>query len=86
MDRFGPGPVCDLNEALADEVALGGGGRADAVGLVRRQHVGGEPIGLGVHGDGADTELARAADDAQGDFAPVRDEERADQGPDPVDE
>ena len=54
--------------------------RADADALVCELHVRRVLVGLGVHGDGADPELAAGADDAQRDLAAVGDEDFAEHG------
>ncbi len=56
------------------EVALCGGRRADAHGVVGELDVERVTIGRRVHGDRLDSELAEGADHAHGDLAPVRDE------------
>ena len=48
---------------------------ADAHRLVGEAHVQRARVGLGVDGDRRDAELAARADDAQRDFAAVRDED-----------
>ena len=57
------------------QVALDRRRRPDADGLVGEGHVPRLGVGLGVHGDGRDAELAAGADDAHGDLAPVGDED-----------
>jgi hypothetical protein len=62
------------------QVAFRGGGGPHPDRGVRRGHVPGAGIGIGVDGDGTDSQLAGGADDAQGDLAPVGDEQRTDHG------
>ncbi len=50
-------------------------GRADADGLVGEAHVGAVAVGLGIDGDGLDSQFLAGADDANGNFAPVGDED-----------
>ena len=52
-------------------------GLADAVGLVRLEAVQGEAVLVRVDGDGADAEFVGRAEDADGDFAAIGDEQFA---------
>ena len=74
-------PVPQLMYGGHVEVALRGRRRADAHGLVRQQHVLLAAVGGGVHRDGLDAEFAAGAQDAQGDFTPVRDDDLVQHGP-----
>ena len=75
MDRPGACAASGLEHALDVEIALAGGRGADQdgfVGLARVRPVG---VGLGVDGDGADTEAPAGAEDAAGDLPAVGDED-----------
>ena len=74
VNRLCAGPQSGLDEHVATEVALRRGAGPDEVRLVRRPHVRGPPVGLRVHGDAPDPELAQRAEHADRDLAPVRHE------------
>ena len=71
MDRFGAGFPRGLEHALLVEVALGRSAGAEQVRLVGEGDVERAAVRLRVDGDGADTELAQRAEDADGDLAAV---------------
>ena len=75
MDRVGAGDLGGADDRGDVKVAPGGGRGPDADRLVGEAHVQRARVGLGVHGDGRDAELAARADDAQRDLAAVRDED-----------
>ena len=79
VDRVGAGDLGGGDDRRDVEVALRRAARADAHRLVGEAHVERARVGLGVHGDGADAELAARADDAQRDLAAVRDEDLLEQ-------
>ena len=62
------------------QIAARRGGGADADGLVRQQDVLEFAVGLGVDGDGLDSELTAGAQNAQRDFPSVGDEQLLDHG------
>ncbi len=65
-----------VDQQVAAQVRVGGGGARQAdggVGLADVRRVG---VGVAEHGDGADAEPAARADDAAGDLAAVGDEHR----------
>ena len=75
MHRLRAGGEGRRDDAGGVEVALGGGRRADAHGLVGETHVRGVGVGVGVHGDRVDAEAAKGADDPHRDLAAVGDED-----------
>ena len=62
------------------EVAVGGGRRADADGLVGEVEVGRAAVGLAVDGDDFDAQVVAGADDAQGDLAAIGDQDALEHG------
>jgi hypothetical protein len=82
MDGVRSGPPSRLENARLVEVALGRRAGPQEEGLVGLRDVERAPVGLGVHGDGADPELAQGAEDANRDLAPVGDEDFAEDGHD----
>ena len=77
MHGVGAAALDDVEDGLGVQVALGRGLAAERVGLVGQAHVQGVAVEVGVHGDGGDAELAARADDADGDLAPVGDQDLA---------
>ena len=75
VHAVGPGLVDHLEDPLGVEVALGGGLAPEGVGLVGEAHVQRLPVELGVHRHRGDAHLLAGADDADGDLAPVGDED-----------
>ena len=71
MDRLHVADLGGADDAVDLQVAVGGPGRADAIGLVGQVQVGGPAVGLAEDGHGFDAHLAAGAEDPQGDFAPV---------------
>ena len=74
MNGISLGNLSGCNDAVGLEITLGTGTRADANGFVRKLDVHGIDIGLRIDGDGFDSEFATGADDAEGNFPPVGDE------------
>ena len=76
VDLVLPGQGDDAGdvEVGADRLA----GLADAVGLVGLEAVQGEAVFVRVDGDGADAQLVGGAEDADGDFAAIGDQQLAD--------
>ena len=56
------------------EIALGWEWRADRDGMIGGADVGAEPIGVGINRDRLESFLVAGADDAQGDLAPIGDQ------------
>jgi len=67
-------------DLLGAQVALAGRRGPDGDGVVRLPYEGRVGVRRRIHGDGANVQPARRADDAGGDFAPIRNEERVDHG------
>jgi hypothetical protein len=80
VDRLRTGLKRDLDDSFLVQVALGRRAGADEVRLVRAADVQCRAVGLGVDGDRADLELAKRAEDADRDLAPVRDEDLGKEG------
>src|SRR6185503_12568568 len=67
--------ICDFRRAdyaIYAQITLGTGSFADANGFVRQLHVHRICIHLGIDRHGADVQLLAGANDADGNFAPVR--------------
>src|SRR5690606_9170418 len=80
VDGVGAGDLGGGDDPVHPEVALRGGRRPDADGLVGEADGERVAVGRGVDGDGPEAHLAAGADDAEGDLAPVRDEDLLDHG------
>ena len=63
-----------------DEIALGGGRRADEERLVGDADVERAAVRLGVHSHGLDAELTERAEDADGNLAPICHEHARERG------
>ena len=74
MDRIRMTHLGCRNDVRYIEIAVGGGGRADADGMVGQAHMHSIGIGGGVHRDRFYAHLMRGAVDAQRDFAAVGDQ------------
>src|SRR5215218_5112019 len=74
MHRLRAAPLRYLDELLYLQVALGRGRRAEVVRLVCETGVQRLPVGVGVDGDACDAHLPEGSDDADGDLAPVSDQ------------
>ncbi len=74
MDGLGIGHFGRRDDGRNVQIALGGGRRADADRFVGQLDVLGLGVGLGMDGDGRDAQFAAGAQDAQGDFAAVGDQ------------
>ena len=71
MDGTGIGDFGGRNQRRYVEITLRRSRRTNAHGFVCQFHVFGFDIRLGMRGDGADAQLAAGTQHAQGDFAPV---------------
>ena len=80
MDGIRTGDLGGGDDAVDLEVGFLAGGGADADGFVGELDVHRIDIGLGVDGDGFDIELAAGADDAEGDFAAIGDQDAFEHG------
>ncbi len=74
MDRVCSGSRGDVQKFLNIEIGLGGGGRADGIGLVGFADVEGGAIYLRVDGNGGDSHFVAGTNDPHGDLAAIRDE------------
>ena len=74
VHRLRAGRQRGLDDAGGIEVALGGGRRADAHGLVGEAHMRGVGVGVGVHRDRVDAEASQGADHPHGDLAAIGDQ------------
>ncbi len=74
MNGFGVGDFGGADHRWNVQIAARALGRADADGFVRKTRVEAVAVGFGIHGDGADAQILAGADDAQGDFAAVGDQ------------
>ena len=75
MHGLRAGALGSLEQLLDDEVALGGGQAPERVRLVGGRDVPRRPVGVGVDGNRADSQLAQGAEDPNRDLTPVRDED-----------
>jgi hypothetical protein len=75
VHTIGAAAANGVEDRLGVEVALGRGLAAECVRLVGEPDVEGVPIELGVDRDRRDAELAGGPDDADGDLAPVGDQD-----------
>ena len=75
MDRVGAGDLGGAQHRRHVEIAVGAPRRTDADVLVGEPDVQRVLVGLGVHRDGLDAELAAGADDAQRDLPAVGDQD-----------
>ena len=75
VDGIRAGDLGSGDDAVDLKVGLLAGGGADADGFVGELDVHGIDVGLGVDGDGFDIQLAAGADDAEGDFAAIGDQD-----------
>ena len=71
MDGLHVGDLGGADDAADLEIALGGGGRADADGLVGQVEIGGAAVGLAEDGHDLDAQIAAGADDPQGDLTAI---------------
>jgi hypothetical protein len=75
VDAVGPRALDDVEDLLGVEVALGRRLTAERVGLVGQAHVQAVAVEVGVDGDRRDVELTAGSDHADGDLAPVGDQD-----------
>jgi hypothetical protein len=75
MDGIGAGDLGGGDDAVHFQIGLLAGGRADADRLVGELDMHRIDIRLGIDGDGFHIELAAGADDAEGDFAAIGDQD-----------
>ena len=80
MKRFAATLLRHGEQLVAVEVTFAGGGRADADGLVRHPHVQRSTVGFRIHGDGAQAQPPRRANDAAGDLAAVGNQDALEHG------
>src|SRR5208282_5561862 len=80
MHRLGAGLAAGGYDLADIEIALGRGRRADQHRFVRLAHMQRLGIGLAIDRDRLDAEKPRRADHAAGNFAPIGDEDFAEQG------
>ena len=80
VDRLGPGLLGRLEDLLDVQVALGRNGRAQQMGLVGLADVRSLTIRLRVHAHGDDPHLLQRPHDANGDLAPVGDQDLLEHG------
>ena len=75
MDGLGAGDLAGGDDGGNVEIAVARRRRADAHALIGQAHMHGLLVGGRMDGDGRDAELAAGAQDAQGDFAAIGDED-----------
>jgi hypothetical protein len=71
VNSLGASLVGGFDDIGAVEIALRGRGRTDADGLTGQRDMAAVGVGLGIDGDGADTEPVERADDPAGDLSPI---------------
>ncbi len=74
MDAVGTSDLGSGDDGRNAQVGLGGGGRADAHGLVGQRHMHQVTVGSGVHRHGLDAQFLAGAQDTKGDLAAVGDQ------------
>ncbi len=74
VNAIGAGYLGSGDDRRNAQVGLGGGGRADAHGLVGQRHVHQVTVGSGVHRHGLDAQFLAGAQDTKGDLAAVGDQ------------
>ena len=77
MHCVGAGLECGLDDRLDSQVALGWGRRSQTDRVVGQPHMRGQRIRVAVDGDRLHAHLSTGPDDADGDLAPVGDEDAA---------
>jgi hypothetical protein len=75
MDGLSPRTLRNLDKPLYSQITLGGGRRADVVGLVGQPGVEGPPVRVRVDGHAGDLHLFERPDHAHGDLPTVRDQD-----------
>ena len=80
MNRLHVADLGGADHPVDLQVAVGGLGRTDAIGFVGQVQVGGAPVGLAEDGHRLDAQLAAGAEDAQGDFAAVGNQDSLEHG------
>ncbi len=75
MDGFNVGNLCGGDDGGDVQVTLRTLCATDTDGFVRKPHVKGVLIDLGVYGNRPDAQFTAGAHDAQGDFPPVGDKD-----------
>lgn len=74
------GALTHLQDEVAAQVGVPGGGRADAEGFISESHVGSAAVGSGEHGDSGDPQAAGGGEDAAGDLPAVGHQQLVDGG------
>ncbi|MCY1533787.1 hypothetical protein D9M68_691350 [compost metagenome] len=72
--------LCNLQDAVGPQIALGRRSRAEQVGLVGFAHMAGLRVGFGVHGHALHAQNFERADDAAGDGASVGNQDFGEHG------
>ncbi len=80
MDRIDARAVRRVHQGVDVEIALRGGRRAEPHGFIRRLHMQGIAVGIGIDGHRADAHLPRRADDPAGDLAAIGDQDFPERG------
>src|SRR5215510_819659 len=75
MDRVGAGDLAGRHQRVDVEIAVSGGGRADADALVGEPHMHRVGIGGRMHGDRRDAQFLAGAQHAQCDLAAIGDQD-----------
>ncbi len=75
MERLGAGALGGIQDPLLVEIAIRRSARADEIRLVGEAGVQRSAVGLGVHGDRRDPELAKRSEDADCDLAAICNED-----------
>ena len=75
VDGLGAGHLGGADQAIDPQIALGGGGRANADLVVGQVEIGRAAVGFAEDGHGFDAQIVTGADDPQGDFASIGNED-----------
>ncbi len=74
VDGAGAGALSDVEDQIAAQIGFGSGRGSETVSLVGFENMGRGAIGVGIDGDGGEAQLTAGAQNAQGDFATIGDE------------
>ncbi len=74
VDGTGTGTLCNLEDQIATQIGLRGGSGTESISLIRFEHVRGGAVSVGIDGDSGESEFTAGAQNAEGNFAAIRDE------------
>src|SRR5581483_378089 len=74
MNSAGTGALGEFEDQITAQIGFGRGSGSEAISLIGFENVGCGAVGIGIDGDGREAQLTAGAEDAQGDFATIGDE------------